>query len=120
MAFQYLTNIPLEQARRSYRDALLRQGFGPELETVPVAVAAQIAAGTADAGMGIYSAAQLYGLDFLPICMEQYDLLIPDSAFDTPMVQRLLEVLRGGAFRERLERLGGYRVEHPGVVRQRF
>jgi len=89
-------------------------------EFTHTSVAAQIAAGTADAGMGIYSAAQLYGLDFLPICMEQYDLLIPDSAFDTPMVQRLLEVLGGSAFRARLEKLGGYRLEHPGEVRQRF
>ncbi len=40
-------------------------------------VAAQIASGSADAGMGIYSAAQLYGLDFIPICIEEYDLLIP-------------------------------------------
>ena len=83
-------------------------------------MAAQIAAGTADAGMGIYSAAQLYGLDFLPICMEQYDLLIPDYAMDTPMVQRLLEVLRSDAFRARLEALGGYRLEKPGTVRQHF
>ncbi|MDE7262805.1 MAG: molybdopterin biosynthesis protein, partial [Oscillospiraceae bacterium] len=89
-------------------------------EFTHTSVAAQIAAGTADAGMGIYSAAQLYGLDFLPICMEQYDLLIPDSAFDTPMVQRLLEVLGSEAFRERLEKLGGYRLEHPGTVRQAF
>lgn len=89
-------------------------------EFTHTSVAAQIAAGTADAGMGIYSAAQLYGLDFLPVCMEQYDLLIPDSAFDTPMVQRLLEVLGSGAFRERLEKLGGYRLEHPGTVRQAF
>lgn len=89
-------------------------------EFTHTSVAAQIAAGTADAGMGIFSAARLYGLDFLPVCMEQYDLLIPDSAFDTPMVQRLLEVLGSGAFRERLEKLGGYRLENPGLVRQRF
>lgn len=89
-------------------------------EFTHTSVAAQIASGTADAGMGIYSAARLYGLDFLPICMEQYDLLIPDSAFDTPMVQRLLEVLGSGAFRSRLEKLGGYQVERPGEVRQRF
>lgn len=89
-------------------------------EFTHTSVAAQIAAGTADAGMGIYSAAQLYGLDFLPICMEQYDLLIPDGAFDTPMVQRLLDVLRSAPFRERLEKLGGYQVEHPGEVRRRF
>jgi len=89
-------------------------------EFTHTSVAAQIASGTADAGMGIYSAAQLYGLDFLPICMEQYDLLIPDAAFDTPMVQRLLEVLRSGAFRARLEALGGYQLEHPGTVRRHF
>lgn len=70
--------------------------------------------------MGIYSAAKLYGLDFLPICMEQYDLLIPDSAFDTPPVQKLLAVLGGADFRRRLETLGGYQVEQPGRVRQRF
>ena len=27
MAFQYLTNVPLEQARRAYREALLQQGY---------------------------------------------------------------------------------------------
>ena len=89
-------------------------------EFTHTSVAVQIASGTADAGMGIYSAARLYDLDFLPICMEQYDLLIPDSAFDTPMVQRLLEVLQSSAFRDRLEALGGYRLENPGTVRESF
>ena len=52
--------------------------------------------------------------------MEQYDLLIPDAAFDTPMVQRLLEVLASDAFRARLEILGGYRLDKPSTVRERF
>ena len=94
-------------------------GYGRE-EFTHTSVAAQIAAGTADAGMGIYSAAELYGLDFLPVCLEQYDLLVPDSAWDTPVVQGLLAVLRSGAFRARLEALGGYRVDRPGTVRERF
>ena len=89
-------------------------------EFTHTSVAAQIAAGTADAGMGIYSAAKLYGLDFLPVCMEQYDLLIPDSAMDTPMVRKLLDVLKSDAFRERLEALGGYRLGAPGTVREHF
>ena len=70
--------------------------------------------------MGIYSAAKLYDLDFLPICMEQYDLLIPDYAWDTPMVQQLIEVLRSDAFRTRIEALGGYELDKPGRVRERF
>ena len=84
------------------------------------AVAVQIASGTADAGMGIYSAAKLYDLDFLPICMEQYDLLVPDAAWDSDVVQKLISILQGPEFRMRLEALGGYEVNHPGTVRERF
>lgn len=58
-------------------------------EFTHTSLAAQIAAGTTDAGMGFFSAAQLYSPDLLPARMERYDLFIPDSAFDTPMVQRL-------------------------------
>lgn len=83
-------------------------------------VATQIASGTGDAGMGIYSAAQIYGLDFIPICTEQYDFLIPDYAWDTPMVQKFIEVLKSEAFRTRLEKLGGYKIGKPGEVRRKF
>ncbi len=89
-------------------------------EFTHTAVAAQIASGSADAGMGIYSAAKLYGLDFVPVCMEQYDLLIPDYAWDTPMLQKLLEILGSPAFQKKVEAMGGYRLEHPGKVRERF
>ena len=86
-------------------------------EFTHTSVAAQIASGSADAGLGIYSAAMLYDLDFVPVCTEQYDLLIPDYAWDTPMVQKLLSVLKSDAFRERLEKLGGYTLAHPGTIR---
>ena len=89
-------------------------------ELTHTSVAAQIASGTADAGMGILSAARLYDLDFLPVCVEQYDLLIPDYAWDTPAVEALLEVLQSPAFRERLEQLGGYTLDQPGRVRRHF
>ena len=87
-------------------------------EFTHTAVAAQIAGGTADAGMGILSAAKIYGLDFLPVCVEQYDLIIPDYAWDTPMVRRVLEILAGPEFRARLEKLGGYTLDQPGRVRR--
>ena len=105
--------------RKAGMDTAAIYGYDRE-EFTHTSVAAQIASGSADAGMGIYSAARLYGLDFLPVCTELYDLLIPDGAFETPMVQKLLEVLRGGAFRLRLEKLGGYRLDAPGTVRERF
>lgn len=85
-------------------------------ELTHTSVAAQIACGSADVGMGIYSAAKLYDLDFIPICIEEYDLIIPDHAWDSPMVQQLLTILRSDAFREKILSMGGYTAEHPGQV----
>ena len=75
-------------------------------------------ADNADAGLGIYSAAQMYGLDFLPICDEQYDFLIPDYAWGLPQVEKLLGLLKSEKFREKLESLGGYTLINPGAVRE--
>jgi putative molybdopterin biosynthesis protein len=89
-------------------------------EYTHTSVAALIQAGSADAGLGIYSAAKLYGLDFLPICDEQYDLLVPDYAWGTRLLDCLIEVLKSDAFRTRLTALGGYTLKNPGTVRERF
>jgi len=89
-------------------------------EFTHTSVAAQIASGTADAGMGIYSAAKLYDLDFLPVCIEQYDLLIPDYAWDSPIVRRLMDTLQSEDFKKRIGALGGYEISNPGKVRERF
>ena len=85
-------------------------------ELTHTSVAAQIVSGSADAGMGIYSAAKLYGLEFIPICIEEYDLIIPDHAWDTPMVQRMLEILKSDTFREKILSMGGYTIDNPGEI----
>jgi len=91
-------------------------GYGRE-EYTHTSVAALIAAGSADAGLGIYSAAGMYDLDFLHICDEQYDLLIPEHAWELPMIQKLIEILKSNEFKERLDKLGGYIVGDPGSYR---
>jgi len=85
-------------------------------ELTHTSVAAQIVSGSADAGMGIYSAAKLYDLDFIPICIEEYDLIIPDHAWDTPMVQQMIATLKSDAFKEKILALGGYTLENPGEI----
>ena len=91
--------------------------YGYEREELThTSVAAQIASGSADAGMGIYSAAKLYDLDFLPICIEEYDLLVPDHAWETPMVQQMIATLKSDAFKEKILSLGGYTVDAPGEI----
>ena len=89
-------------------------------EFTHTSVATLIAADSADAGMGIYSAAKLYDLDFVHICDEQYDLLIPDYAWELDAVQKLLEILKSDAFKNKLLELGGYGVHNPGTVREHF
>ena len=96
-------------------DAEAIYGYDRE-ELTHNSVAVQIASGSADAGMGIYSAAKLYDLDFIPICIEEYDLLISDHAWDTPQVQQLIATLKSDAFKEKILALGGYTVENPGEI----
>ena len=92
--------------------------YGYEREEMThTSVAAQIASGSADVGMGIYSAAKLYDLDFIPICVEEYDLIISDYAWNTPMVQQLMQVLKSDIFRQKLMELGGYTVDNAGELR---
>lgn len=89
-------------------------------EATHTAVAAQIAAGTADCGLGILSAARIYDLDFIPVCSEQYDLLAPVGALDDPRVRAFLDILGGEAFAARLRALGGYIVDRPGRIRKQW
>lgn len=87
-------------------------------ELTHTAVAAQIAANSANCGLGILSAARMYGLDFIPICNEQYDLLAAEASLDEPAVQAFLQVLQSPDFLARLTAMGGYRWEQPGRIRK--
>ena len=91
--------------------------YGYEREELThTSVAAQLASGSADAGMGIYSAAKLYELDFLPVCIEEYDLLIPDHAWDSPMLRQMIATLQSPVFREKILSMGGYTLDNPGEI----
>lgn len=83
-------------------------------------VAAQIVGKTAHAGLGIYSAAKTYDLDFIPVCNEEYDFLISKQALDNENVQRFLQVLSGDGLKKRLEKLGGYNTDFVGEIKEEF
>lgn len=104
-------------AKQNKLDTTAIRGYERE-EFTHTAVAAAVAAGTADAGMGILSAARIYGLGFIPLCEEQYDLLFAEDALELESVKRLLEVLAGPEFAHRLEALGGYTIHTPGEIRK--
>lgn len=77
-------------------------------EFTHTAVAALIAAGNADCGLGIYSAAKMYDLDFIELCIEEYDVLVDESVYESEPVQKFLEILRSDELKEKLTQMGGY------------
>ena len=89
-------------------------GYAQE-ETGHLAVAAAVASGNADVGVGVKAAAVAMGLDFLPLEEERYDLVIPDHFLDEGPVQALLDLLRSPSLHRRVESLGGYEVSNMGI-----
>jgi len=87
-------------------------------EYTHIAVATQIATGSADAGMGIYAAAAAAGLDFLPITEEEYDFLLRQDFYDLPLVRQFLAILAGAEFAAACAALGGYDTYGAGTVKQ--
>ncbi len=102
---------------------LQRQGISPETvagynheEITHLAVAAAVASGVADCGMGVRSAAFAMGLDFIPFGWEQYDLAIPDACQSHPGIQNLLSALRDPHFHQLLGEQPGYDTRQTGQV----
>ncbi len=77
-------------------------------EFTHTAVAAQIAGGNADCGLGIYSAAQMYDLDFIELSVEEYDFIVNNDFINTPMYNAFMEIFHSDELKERMKRMGGY------------
>ncbi len=91
------------------------QGYSRE-EYTHLAVAAAVASGTADAGLGIRAAARALDLDFVPLAQEQYQLVLPKAHFEADLLQPLLALLHDGRFRQAVADMPGYDVAEMGAV----
>ncbi len=91
------------------------QGYERE-EYTHLGVAAAVADGIGDCGMGLRGAAEAMGLDFIGISWERYDLVIPQRRLATAGAQALLEVLRSEGFKRELGAQSGYRSDETGQV----
>ncbi len=85
------------------------KGYYYEVRT-HTAVAAAIAQGKADAGLGIRLAASLYNLEFISLGWELYDFLIPKTKLDKEPVKKFLETITSEEFKRELSKLPGYRI----------
>jgi excisionase family DNA binding protein len=79
-------------------------------------VAAAVAEGRADAGLGIAAVARQYRVGFVPLIVERYDLAVWRAAYFQEPVQKLLAFARSSRFAERAEALGGYDTSGLGTV----
>lgn len=88
-------------------------GFDTELRT-HTEVALAVSSGAADVGLGIRAAAERFGLDFTPLFLERYDLVIPaDRAEELPLAV-LRDRLESRGFRAAVDGLVGYDAGHTG------
>jgi putative molybdopterin biosynthesis protein len=101
---------------------LAQRGIEPEEvhgyereEHTHLAVAAAVAAGRADSGLGVLAAARAFELDFVPIAREPYDLVLWRGTVEDPLLEPLWELLATQDFKKAVEELGGYDTAEMGL-----
>ena len=78
------------------------------VEDSHVAVAAAVAGGRADAGLGVSAAAMAYQLGFVPLIEEDYFLVCLHDCLERPAIQALRACLASPAWAGALSQLAGY------------
>ncbi|MEQ1795540.1 MAG: substrate-binding domain-containing protein [Nitrospira sp.] len=103
-----------QRLRAAGIDSISVQGYGLVVSS-HFEVARAIAAQQADVGIGIRSAAQLFGLDFVPLQSARYDLVVPKAYLKShPTLAHLFDTLASRPFRNEIEALGGYDTHDTG------
>ncbi|MBE3554619.1 MAG: molybdopterin biosynthesis protein, partial [Thermicanus sp.] len=109
--------------RLLFDDLLRKKGisraevYGYEQEALShLSVAVAVKGGAADVGLGIYSAAKVMDLDFIPVAEEHYELLFLKEFYESEAGKLLIEMITSSDFRQELESLGGYDLRDAGKV----
>jgi len=106
--------LDYELGQRSVAPDLIA-GYDRE-EYTHLAVAAAVASGVADCGLGVLAAARALGLDFVPLADERYDLVIPQVYYESSLLAPLLNLLNDASFQAAVAALPGYDTEPMGHV----
>jgi putative molybdopterin biosynthesis protein len=107
--------LDYELGRRSIAADMVK-GYERE-EYTHLAVAAAVASGTADTGLGIRAAARALELDFVPLALEQYELVIPQEQYESELLRPLLALLADEGFRTAVANMPGYHVKSMGQAK---
>jgi putative molybdopterin biosynthesis protein len=109
-------------ARQVLDEALAKAGLNPKRVTGygnevagHLGVAAAIHDNDADTGVTIRVAAEAYGLDFIPVREERYDLAIPENEMESMPVRRMMDALNSGRFAREVAQLCAYDTGRMGA-----
>jgi molybdate-binding protein len=86
---------------------------GPEASS-HLEVAMAVASDQADTGLGVRSAAAAFGLGFVPVAWEEFDIVLGGDAL--PAAEPLIAALRDPGVQASIDALGGYDVARAGMV----
>lgn len=106
-----------------FRHLAAQEGVDPDtLDLAPVArsemeAVQSIARGEADATFGMEAVARDFGMTFVPVMEERFDLLVDRQAWFEPPMQALMSFLRSDALLTRAAAMDGYDVTGLGTVR---
>src|SRR4029079_412829 len=94
---------------------LARRGIEPEaVDGYRREEHTHLAAGRADCGLGVLAAARAFGLDFVPVAKEPYDLVLLKRSLDDELLAPLFDLLDSADFRDSVNALGGYDTTEMG------
>jgi putative molybdopterin biosynthesis protein len=108
------TQVLLERELRRAGLSAAAVQTGGRVYATHVAMAGAVAEGGADVGLGIRGVARAYGLDFIPLATERYELAIPEHLLDQPGPRAILSVLAEDDFKRTVHELAGYDVSETG------
>lgn len=91
------------------------RGYQRELST-HMAVASAVLTGSADTGLGVLSAANAMGLDFVPLADEDYDFLIDGESLKMDLVMEFIRTIKSEEFKNRVTEMGGYGFNRTGEI----
>lgn len=85
-------------------------------ELTHIAVALKVKKGYADVGLAVAYVAQLLDLDFVPLCWEEYDLLVLPDFLNDERFKIIVETMKSEKFRNIAFECAGYDISDVGQI----
>ena len=122
---EFVNREPGSGSRRLFETLIAAAGMSAakvkgSQNSVPghLAAAWAVASGAADCCIAAGSAARRFGLDFVPLAAERFELILHKRDLTKKAVQGVFDVLNRARFRRQLEVIAGYDVSHAGETIQ--